>query len=242
MSESDRAGAPFKYTAFISYAHADQNVAAWLHKALEGYRVPKDLQGTAGRDGPIPRSLFPIFRDRDELSSSPDLSQAIQDGLKASAYLLVLCSPAAARSRWVNQEVIEFKKLGRADRIHALIVDGDPGAAADKGGCFPLALVSKLADDGTLTPDPSHEVLAADLRPEGDGEVEAKLKLIAGLLGIPFNSLRRREAAAARKRLLVTQAIAASILLLAIAAGVGGWLTLRYSKEFGRTAGAGGSS
>jgi hypothetical protein len=231
MSESDRAGAPFKYTAFISYAHADQNVAAWLHKALEGYRIPKDLQGTAGRDGPIPKSLFPIFRDRDELSSSPDLSQAIQDGLKASAYLLVLCSPAAARSRWVNQEVIEFKKLGRADRIHALIVDGDPGATPDKGGCFPQALISKLSDDGALIADPTHEVLAADLRPDGDGKDEAKLKLIAGLLGIPFNSLRRREAAAARKRLLVTQAIAASMLLLAIAAGVGGWLTWRYSKE-----------
>ena len=143
----------------------------------------------------------------------------------------MLCSPAAARSRWVNQEVIDFKKLGRADRVHALIIDGDPGAAPDKGGCFPPALVSKLADDGTLTPDPSHEVLAADLRPEGDGRDEAKLKLIAGLLGIPFNSLRRREAAAARKRLLITQAIAASMMLLAIAAGVGGWLTLRYSKE-----------
>ena len=231
MSESDRIAAPFKYTAFISYAHADQNAATSLHKALEGYRIPKDLQGTAGRDGPIPKSLFPVFRDRDELSSSPDLSQSIQDGLRASAYLIVLCSPAAARSRWVNQEVIEFKKLGRADRVHALIIDGDPGAAPDKGGCFPPALVSKLAADGTLTPDPSHEVLAADLRPEGDGKDEAKLKLIAGLLGIPFNALRRREAAAARKRLLVTQAIAASMLLLAIAAGVGGWLTLRFSKE-----------
>jgi hypothetical protein len=231
MSESDRAGAPFKYTAFIGYAHADQNVAAWLHKALEGYRIPKDLQGAAGRDGPIPKSLFPIFRDRDELSSSPDLSQAIQDGLKTSAYLVVLCSQAAARSRWVNQEVIEFKKLGRADRIHALILDGEPGATPDKGGCFPQALISKLSDVDALIPDPTHEVLAADLRPDGDGKEEAKLKLIAGLLGIPFNSLRRREAAAARKRLLVTQAIAASMLLLAIAAGVGGWLTWRYSKE-----------
>lgn len=77
----------------------------------------------------------------------------------------------------------------------------------------------------------SHEVLAADLRPEGDGRDEAKLKLIAGLLGIPFNSLRRREAAVARKRLLITQAIAGSMMLLAIAAGVGGWLTLRYSEE-----------
>jgi TIR domain len=230
MSDSDQAGT-FKYKAFISYAHIDQVAATWLHKALESYRIPKDLQGTPGRDGPIPKSLFPIFRDRDELSSSPDLSQSIQDGLTASAYLIVLCSPAAAKSRWVNQEVIAFKKLGRADRVYALIVDGDPGAAPEEGGAFPPALTSRLADDGTLIPDPSREVLAADLRPDGDGKDEAKLKLIAGLLGIPFNSLRRREAAAARKRLLVTQAIAASMLLLAIAAAVGGWLTWRYSQE-----------
>jgi hypothetical protein len=231
MADGDGAAAPFKYKAFISYAHADQAVATWLHKALESYRVPKDLQGTAGRDGPIPKSLFPIFRDRDELSSSPDLSQAIHDGLTASAYLIVLCSPAAARSRWVGQEIIEFKKLGRAERIHALIVDGDPAATPESGGCFPPALVSRLADDGALVPDPSHEVLAADLRPDADGKDEAKLKLIAGLLGIPFNSLRRREAAAARKRLLFTQAIAATMLLLAVAAGIGGWLTVHYSKE-----------
>src|ERR1700744_2531607 len=107
MSEGDLATAPFKYKAFISYAHADQAAATWLHKALENYRGPKELQGTAGRDGPVPKSLFPVFRDRDELSSSPDLSQAIQDGLPASAYLIVLCSPAAARSPWVGQEIIE---------------------------------------------------------------------------------------------------------------------------------------
>ena len=231
MSDDEHTAAPFKYKAFISYAHADHVAATWLHKALESYRIPRDLQGTPGRDGPIPKSLFPIFRDRDELSSSPDLSQSIEEALTASAYLVVLCSPAAAKSRWVNQEVIAFKTLGRADRVYALIVDGDPGAAPDRGGSFPPALTSKLADDGTLIADPSREVLAADMRPAGDSKDEAKLKLIAGLLGIPFNALRRREAAAARKRLLVTQAIAASMLLLAIAAAVGGWLTWRYSKE-----------
>ena len=56
----------FRYTAFISYSHADQKAAAWLHKAIESYKIPKDLQGTPGRDGPIPKSLFPVFRDRDE--------------------------------------------------------------------------------------------------------------------------------------------------------------------------------
>jgi MTH538 TIR-like domain (DUF1863) len=220
----------FRYTAFISYSHADQKVAAWLHKAIEGYKIPKDLQGTPGRDGPVPKSLFPVFRDRDELSSSPDLSKAIHDGLNASAYLIALCSPAAAKSRWVNQEIIEFIKLGRVDRIHALIVDGDPELSAEDGGSFPPALYCELDSGGDVVSDPSREVLAADLRPDGDGKEEAKLKLIAGLLGVPFNALRRREAAAARRRLLITQAIAAAMVLLAVAAGVGGWLSWHYSE------------
>ncbi len=223
--------ADFKFKAFISYSHADRSTAEWLHKALERYRIPKELHGTPGRDGPIPRQLFPVFRDRAEFASSPDLSEAIRDALKASAYLIVICSPAAARSRWVNQEITEFIRLGRGTRIHALIADGDPGAASENGGCFPPALHGKLGADGEVVPDPSREVLATDLRPEADGKDDAKLKLIAGLLGIPFNALRRREAAAARRRLLMTQAIAATmaVLLAAIVASV--WIAFGLRRE-----------
>jgi hypothetical protein len=229
LIDNEDKNANFKFRAFISYSHADQSVAAWLHKAIESYRIPKDVRGTPGRDGPIPKQLFPLFRDRDELSSSPDLSASIHEALQASAYLVVLCSPASAKSRWVNQEIIEFKKLGRAERIYALVVDGEPGGLVENGGCFPPALTSKLGPDGALIADPTHEVLAADIRPEGDGKDDAKLKLIAGLLGIPYNSLRRREVAAARRRLLITQGIAAAMAVLAVAAGVGGWLSYHFS-------------
>src|SRR5277367_3391158 len=229
MAGNDQAAAGFKFRAFLSYNHADQRTVAWLHKALENYRIPKDLQGTPGRDGPIPKQLFPIFRDRDELSSSPDLSRSIKEALQASAYLIVVCTPASAKSRWVNQEITEFIKLGRADRIYALIVEGEPGESPDQGGCFPPALRTRLGADGEIVNDPSREVLAADLRPEGDGRDDAKLKLIAGLLGIPYNSLRRREVAAARRRLLITQGIAAAMAVLAVAAGIGGWLSYHFS-------------
>ena len=72
MDASTAAG--FKYRAFISYSHRDERRASWLHKSIEGYRVPKPLIGQPSRDGAIPSKLFPIFRDRDELASSPDLS------------------------------------------------------------------------------------------------------------------------------------------------------------------------
>jgi hypothetical protein len=53
-----------KYPAFISYSHKDERWALWLHKGIEGYRVPKPLVGRPGRNGPIPKQIFPVFRDR----------------------------------------------------------------------------------------------------------------------------------------------------------------------------------
>lgn len=162
---------PYQYKAFISYNHADARWAQWIHRALERYRVPARL---VTEHGLASSRLNPVFRDRDELSSSSSLSGAIQTALQASENLLVVCSPAAAASRWVNEEVRVFKALGRGDRIFCLIVDGDPGT------CFPPA----LADD---------EPLGADVRPQADGQHNAKLKLIAGMLGIPFGQLKDRE-------------------------------------------------
>jgi eukaryotic-like serine/threonine-protein kinase len=219
-----------KYPAFISYSHKDERWALWLHKGIEGYRVPKPLVGRPGRNGPIPKQIFPVFRDRDELASSADLPAVLRDALNQSAHLIVLCSPAAAQSRWVNQEIIEVKQSGRADRILPLIVDGEPHAAAPERECFPPALLFQLDAAGRLTAEPA-EPVAADLRPEADGKESAKLKLIAGLLGVPFNDLRQRELIAARRRARVWQGIGAAMLLLAVLAAAGGWMTWRYAQH-----------
>ena len=93
MDASTAAG--FKYRAFISYSHRDERRASWLHKSIEGYRVPKPLIGQPSRDGAIPSKLFPVFRDRDELASSPDLSTSLTGDIDRR------CSPrfAGARTR-----------------------------------------------------------------------------------------------------------------------------------------------
>src|SRR5579884_2118482 len=90
----------FKYWAFISYSHRDRAWANWLHRQLETYRVPRRLLGLEAGDGPLPRRLFPVFRDLDELPSSPDLSAVIDRALRASRYLIVIASPYSAASRW----------------------------------------------------------------------------------------------------------------------------------------------
>jgi hypothetical protein len=120
----------FKYRAFISYSHADSQWAAWLHKSLETYRIPKHLVGRVTAFGPIPERIAPVFRDREELASATNLGDKLTNALRQSAMQIVICSPAAARSRWVNEEILTFKRLGREDRIFALIVGGEPGASA----------------------------------------------------------------------------------------------------------------
>ncbi len=156
-----------KYRAFLSYSHRDEKWATWLHKSLETYRPPKKLVGQVTARGPIPRRLAPIFRDREELSSATDLGEVISAALKDSACQIVICSPHAARSRWVNEEILAFKRLGREDRIFCLIVGGEPNASdiPDRINeeCFPPALRFRLGPDGELSPLRT-EPIAADAR------------------------------------------------------------------------------
>ena len=102
----------FKYWAFISYSHRDKKWGDWLHRSLENYRVPRRLVGQPNRDGTRPARLFPVFRDLEELPASGDLSGRVNEALTVSRYLVVVCSPEAAKSLLVNEEIQFFKKLG----------------------------------------------------------------------------------------------------------------------------------
>ncbi|NGX17123.1 TIR domain-containing protein [Wenzhouxiangella sp. XN24] len=199
------------FCAFISYSHADERHAAWLQKALERWKVPRRLVGSEGRFGPIPERLGKVFLDRDELPSASSLTDEIQAALAASETLVVICSPAAARSRWVNEEIRSFKALGKAQRVLAMIVDGEPWASdqpdrADEE-CFPKALRYTVDAAGELTLERT-ELIAADLRPGKDGKQAALLKIVAGILGVGFDALRQREAQRRQRRLAAVAAAA----------------------------------
>jgi len=197
----------FRYKAFISYSHQDEHWARWLQRALENYRVPRRLVGKQGRFGEIPARLAPVFRDREDLSSSASLSESVQQELAAAETLVVICSPAASQSHWVNEEIKVFLALGRADRIYALIVEGDPQAADPFERCFPDVLIE---DKGNGAQEP----LAADARKWADGKVLAKLKLVAGILGIRLDDLRQREMQRRRLNWIVSSTTVAAVVLL----------------------------
>lgn len=198
-----------RYSAFISYNHKDRAWAAWLHRELEHYRLPKALVGRQGPWGPLDGRLPPVFQDREELAASANLAESVREALNEASSLIVICSTNAAKSRWVNEEVRTFAELGRRDRIQCLIVPETPGsdeALHREADLFPPALLEL-----------GSEPLAADARSSGDGKRNAFLKLVAGVTGVRYDELRQREQSRRQKRLL-TLAAAASIGFLLMSA------------------------
>src|SRR4029450_269926 len=125
-SRARRPASDRRYMAFLSYSHQDAAIADWLHEELEEFRVPPRLIGKLTEHGPVPKRLAPIFRDRQELAAASDLSEEIEEAIAGSRFLVVLCSPAAARSHWIDKEIGCFKRLHREDRILAAIIEGEP--------------------------------------------------------------------------------------------------------------------
>lgn len=196
----------FRYKAFISYSHQNQSWGKWLQRVLERYRIPRRLVGQQGEFGEIPDRLSPVFRDREDLSSGSDLKRSVNEELRQSESLVVICSPAAAISPYVNEEIRYFRSLGRGNRIHALIVDGDPLSKDPDQFCFPAALLED--SDGAV-----HEPLAADSRKWADGKHLSRLKLIAGILGIRLDDLRRRDMQRRHRLWVLSMAGAMSVAL-----------------------------
>lgn len=201
-----------RFQAFISYSHADARWSAWLQRKLETYRVPRRVRGQPGKYGPVPERIGAVFRDREDLSAAGDLGDTIRSALAGSAALLVVCSPAAARSPWVDKEILSFKQLNGEDRIYALIVDGEPNAG-DERECFPPALRFHLDADGQLS-ERRAEPLAADLRRGKDGRSLALLKMLSGLLGVDLDLLRQREQQRQHRRLLAIAAASVCGMML----------------------------
>ena len=263
------------YMAFISYRHADnkeedQQWATWLHQQLEIYDIPEELIGTTNLRGEtIPERIYPVFRDEVSLPADADLSSAITGALDQSRFLVVLCSPRAVQSRYVNKEIRHFKVSGKADRIMAALLLGEPNASIDEAKvedpedartleCFPEALQYHIDQEGAALTDQPTEPIAANFRlpdgskgitnpsiykqrllKQGRGKADAerlaeqyeeqlnnaRLKIIAGILGVRLEQLVERDKAfqlikaRASVRLFrrIASVIAACLVIAAIA-------------------------
>jgi WD40 repeat protein len=201
----------FRYRAFLSYRTLDRKQAEWLHRKLERYRVPRALVGKPGELGLVPGKIGRVFLDRDEARTEKSIKEIIAKELSRSQQLIVLCTPRAVEpASWVGLEIEIFRKSRPDGRIHAVIGDGEPP------GCFPRQL---------------GEPLAADLRPRKkggqDGVARAVVKLIAGLIGVNFDDLWKRE----RRRAQAQRAAIVSGGLVIALFAAGTWVFLDRTTQ-----------
>jgi len=223
---------PPSHDAFISYSHADTSWAKWLHRALEAFSIDKDLVGRETATGTIPKTLRPIFRDRDDFTAGHTLTEQTLAALDASAALVVICSPASAKSHYVNEEIRLFKSRRIERPVIPLIVDGKPGDAELE--CFPLSLRYTVDSAAQITEEPA-ELLAADAREEGDGRDLALSKVVAGLLDVPSDEVFRRAERERRRRSRRRNGVIAGLVVLTIAASssaVYAWQQLKANQAF----------
>lgn len=213
----------FRYAAFVSYSSKDAAFARRLHRALEGYSVPTSLGRFDLIGGGKNNRIYPVFRDREELSAG-DLGERIEAALKANGALIVVCSPSAAASPWVQKEIVFFVSLGRRDRIFAIIADTAPllgeGGADVTPSCFPPAFRGKALEHKTAL-----EPLAADARKEKDGFRNAFLKVVGGLIGVtPGQIIDRDRKRRVQQRVALGGIVAA---LTIVAASTLAWFDAR---------------
>lgn len=103
------------YDAFISYSHAaDGKLAPALQNALHHIARPWYKI----------RALH-IFRDQTSLSIAPQLWDSIVSALNDSKYFILLASPKAASSEWVQKEIKHWLDTKSKDTLLIVLTDGD---------------------------------------------------------------------------------------------------------------------
>lgn len=192
-----------RYRAFISYSHEDERVARRLHHWLETYRIPRKSVGRRTSQGIVPARLTPIFRDRNEFAAADDLSDEVTSALSASDALIILCSPAAKASRWVDSEIRLFRRLHPERKLLLGLLAGEPDIS------FPSAVL-EAGPDGH-----AREPIAADFRRNGDGHRLARLKIVAGLVGLPLDEIIQRDSQRQLRRVtaITLAALVAALML-----------------------------
>ena len=169
-----------QFDAFVCYKHGPVDSAAALavQRALENYRAPKGICETKK---PFKR----VFVDEGELSSCADFGQQIQDALRNSGWLIVICSPDTPLSPWVQKEIDTFLEYHDRSRILALLTGGSPDQS------FPPQLQGNKGGEG--------EVFAAHALGATVQEVIKKirgdslLKLVAPMIGTTYDALKQRH-------------------------------------------------
>ena len=219
------------YDAFISYSHAnDKPIAAALQSAIQKLGKPW-----------YQRRALRLFRDDTSLSATPHLWPSIEQALGQSGHFLLLASPEAAASKWINKEVGYWLEHNSIDTLLIGLTDGELGwddtagdfvAREDKTPPLPPALAKRFPSEPKWV----------DLRPYREGADHAASKrdhkftelaadFAAAIRGMPKEDLLSQEVRQQRRALRLAWSAAAALLVLAVAATAAGVLAYREERE-----------
>lgn len=209
----------FIYFAFISYSSKDTEWGKKVQRKLERYRMPATLCSEHGW-GRTP--IKPVFFAPTDIQPG-GLTEELQERLRASRNLIVICSPNSAKSEWVGKEIEFFHQLGRTKQIHFFIVDGVPHSGDPNTECFNL-IVESLG---------LPEILGANINEQTQtypytnipcpwlNKQRAYVQLISKLLDVEFDAIWQRH-----KRLLVQKIVGwVFIFFVVLAALLGVYIT-----------------
>ena len=124
------------HDVFISYSRKDKAFAVALENALRRYKPPSDLG--------VRNDYVNVFRDENDFTAG-DYGKILDEELKSSAALVVICSPNARKSPFVDDEIRRFARSKGANAdIIPILISGVPNneadAAQDAQKAFPQAL------------------------------------------------------------------------------------------------------
>lgn len=201
----------YKYFAFISYSSHDALWGKKLQRKLEGYRIPATL---CNEHGWKRKPINPVFFAPSDIQPG-GLTEELQDRLRASKNLIVICSPYSAKSEWVAKEIAFFYSLGRGKDIYFFIVDGAPHSGNPDTECF-NPIVETLGLPEILGVNVNEKVYRCSWL----NRERAYVQLVTKLLGVEFDSIWQRH------RRLILQKIAAwtAGIIVVIATLLGVWI------------------
>ena len=203
----------YEYFAFISYRWEDEKMAKWLQEKLEHYKLPTSLRE---QNPNLPTHIRPVFRDKTDLNGHT-LEESLMSALESSRYLIVICSPLATQSEWVNRGIQKFIDLGREKDIIPFIIDGEANADDPKNECFPPALRSLKGERAIY-----------GININDNGRDAAAVKVVSRMFDVKYDTLWNRFLLEQKKRRRYT--IAGLVAAILIVVGVAGYIWMQ-SRE-----------
>ena len=222
----------YKYKAFMSYSHAaDGKLAPMLQSALHQFTKPW-----------YRLRAMRVFRDKTSLAMTPELWPSIQNALSESEYFLLLASPQAAQSPWVQKEVDWWLEHRTAQTLFIVLAEGDvvwDSTTEDfnwpKTDALSPILQGKFKNE-PLYVDLRWAKTTENLSLRHSQFRPGVLNIAATLLGRPKDELDGEDVQQHRRFLTITKLVVVALTLLTLLLTVGIIGVTIQTREIGRQA------